>query len=41
VRAKCIVEGKAFYPEEFEEEKEQLQYVTIEVDEASSVQFRG
>jgi hypothetical protein len=32
-RNKCIEAGKPFYPVEFEEEKEQLQYVTIEVDD--------
>jgi hypothetical protein len=33
IRNKCIQQKKVFVPEEFVEEKEQLQYVTIEVDE--------
>ena len=33
LRNKCIKEGRAFVPEEFEEEKEQMINVTIEVDE--------
>jgi len=33
IRNKCIKDGKSFLPEEFKEEKEQLQFVTIEVDE--------
>lgn len=33
VRNKCIKEGKTFTPVDYQEEKELLQYVTIEVDE--------
>lgn len=33
IRNKCIKENKPFVPEEFEEEKEQMINVTIEVDE--------
>lgn len=33
IRVKCIADNKPFYPEEYHEEAEKLQEVSIEVDE--------